>query len=264
MFSTKGNFLQLCVKNPEAAANLLGNARWEVVGGNLVARARCWWDVDERKAQAPIFKQVLAPNRVMDGPTLKRAGTLLFVGAGQFAFFLTLAEIYYRGYDVSLNTISDLGATCRGGVCEFVQPSSDIFNASVVLLGILLVLTAYYLWKGAESKGLSLFQLLVGIGAMGIGIFNESYGVVHVFFSAFAFVSAGIQALLVFRVAKAPYSYFSMVTGIVTIVATVLYATDTYLGLGQGGMERMVVYPVLIGGIAFGGYLMAFGDAYLR
>ena len=26
-------------------------------------------------------------------------------------------------------------------------------------------------------------------------------------------------------------------------------------------MERMIVYPVLIGGLAFGGYLMALGDA---
>ena len=48
-----------------------------------------------------------------------------------------------------------------------------------------------------------------------------------------------------------------------TLVATVLYGTDTYLGLGQGGMERMVVYPVLIGGVAFGGYLMALGDAQI-
>jgi hypothetical membrane protein len=200
----------------------------------------------------------------MDGPTLKRAGTFLFVGAGQFAFFLALAEIYYPGYDVSVNTISDLGATCKGGVCEFVQHSSDIFNASVILMGILLVFTAYYLWKGSGSKALPLFELLTGAGAMGIGIFNESYGAPHTFFSAFAFVSAGIQALLVFKVAKAPYSYFSITTGIVTLVAIVLYGTDTYLGLGQGGMERMIVYPVLISGIAFGGYLMALGDADMR
>jgi len=200
----------------------------------------------------------------MDAPSLKRAGTALFVGVGQFAFFFALAEIYYPGYDVSTNTISDLGATCEGGVCEFFQPSSDIFNASVVLLGISLLLTAYYLWKGSGSRALSLFEFLSGIGAMGVGVFNESYGVAHVFFSAFTFFSIGIQALLVFKVAKPPLSYFSMVMGVMTLVATVLYGTDTYLGLGQGGMERMIVYPVIIGGLAFGGYLMAFGEAFLR
>lgn len=199
----------------------------------------------------------------MEARTLKRAGILLFLGTGQFSFFFVLAEIYYPGYDVSADVISDLGATCKGGVCEFFQPSSDIFNASVVLLGVALILVAYYLWKGSGSRALPLFEALAGLGAVGVGIFNESYGSVHVFFSAFTFVSAGIQALLVFKVAKAPYSYFSAVTGIVTLSATVLYATDTYLGLGQGGMERIVVYPVLISGMAFGGYLMALGDAYI-
>jgi hypothetical membrane protein len=194
---------------------------------------------------------------------LKRAGTCMFVGTGQFAFFFVLAEIYYPGYDVSTNFISDLGATCRSGVCKFVQPSSDIFNVSIVLLGVTLLFAAYYLLKGSGSRALPLFDTLAGIGAMGVGIFNESFGSAHVFFSAFTFVAAGIQALLVFRVAKAPFSLFAALTGLVTLVATVLYGTDTYIGLGQGGMERMVVYPVLIGGVAFGGYLMALGDAQI-
>jgi hypothetical membrane protein len=200
----------------------------------------------------------------VDAPILKRAGTFIFVGVAQFAFCLTLAEIYYPGYDVSFNTLSDLGATCEGGVCEFVQPSSDIFNASIVLLGIMLFVAAYYLWKGSSSKELSLFGLLSGIGAVGVGTFNESYGAAHVFFSAFIFFSIGIQALLVFKVARPPFSYFSMVTGVMTLAAIVLYGTNAYLGLGEGGMERMIVYPVLLGGLAFGGYLMAIGDVHQR
>ena len=196
----------------------------------------------------------------VDGQALKRAGTILFVGAGQFVFFLVLAEIYYPGYSVSMNTISDLGATCKSGTCNFAQPSSDIFNASVVLLGITLLFAAYYIWKGSGSKSLPFFEMLTGIGAMGVGIFNESYGMIHLFFSAFVFTSAGIQALLVFKVAKAPYSYFSIIAGITTLVAIVLYGTHTYLGLGQGGMERMIAYPTLVSGIAFGSYLMALGD----
>ena len=200
----------------------------------------------------------------VDAPSLKRAGTILFLGVGQFAFFFELAEIYYPSYDVSTQTISDLGATCKGGVCRFVQPSSDIFNASIVLLGVMLLFTAYFLWKGCGSKALSLFEGLAGIGCIGVGIFNESYGGAHVFFSAFTFFSIGIEALFVFKVAKAPFSYFSAVTGVITLVAIVFYGTDTYLGLGQGGMERMIVYPALIGGLAFGGYLMAIGEAYMR
>src|SRR5208282_5647882 len=188
-------------------------------------------------------------------------GTILFVGVAQFAFSFALAEIYYPGYDVSVQTISDLGATCVGGVCKFVQPSSDIFIVSIVLIGVAQLFTAYFLWKGSGSGALSLFEGLAGIGFLGVGIFNESYGGAHVFFSAFTFFSIGIQALLVFKVAKAPFSYFSAAAGVVTLVAVVLYGTDTYLRLGQGGMERMVVYPVLISGLAFAGYLIAMGEA---
>jgi len=198
----------------------------------------------------------------VDGTNLKRAGTALFVGLGQFAFCLALAEIYYPGYDVSVQTISDLGATCKNGVCEFVKPSSDIFNASIVLLGIALLVSARYLWRGSGSKALSLFELLAGVGTVGVGVFNESYGAAHSVFSALTFFSIGIEALLVYKVARPPFPYFSAVAGVVSLAAIVLYGTGTYLGLGQGGMERMIVYPVIIGGLAFAGYLMAVGDGH--
>jgi hypothetical membrane protein len=199
----------------------------------------------------------------MDGPPLKRAGTILLAGVGQFAFFFAVAEIYYPGYDVSADTISDLGATCKSGACRLFQPSSDIFNLSISLLGVLLFLFAYYLWKGSGSRSLSVFEFLSGVGALGVGVFNETFGVAHVFFSAFTFLAIGIQAILVYKVAKPPLSYFSALCGVVSLVAMVFYATDTYLGLGQGGMERMIVYPALIQGMAFGGYLVALGE-FLR
>ncbi len=197
----------------------------------------------------------------MEARSLKRAGALLFIATGQFVFFFELAEIYYPGYDVSVNTVSDLGATCRSGVCTFVQPSSEIFDASVVFLGVMVLFAAYLIWRGSGAQALPFFQALGGIGAIGVGVFNESFGSVHIFVSALTFVSAGIQALLVYKVARAPYTYFSAVIGVLTLAATILYATDTFLGLGQGGMERMIVYPALIGLLGLGGYLMGFADS---
>jgi hypothetical protein len=40
-------------------------------------------------------------------------------------------------------------------------------------------------------------------------------------------------------------------------LALVLGALGFDLGLGAGGMERMIIYPIIIWGLAFGGYLMA-------
>jgi hypothetical membrane protein len=260
MFSIKRDFLHRHVKTRSGP----GHSSYDKIRGTADLRS-LWSAVWPNVKRMPKFlNKRLVTGRDMDAPSLKRAGTTLFVGVGQFAFCFALAEIYYPGYNVSIQTISDLGATCKGGVCEFVQPSSDIFNASIVLLGIMLLVTAYFLQKGSGSKSLALFEGLAGVGSIGVGTFNESYGGAHVFFSAFTFFSIGIQAILVFKVAKSPFSYFSAVTGVITLVAIVLYGTDTYLGLGQGGMERIIVYPVLLGALAFGGYLMALGEVHLR
>lgn len=211
-------------------------------------------------SRPPRFLNNRSVRNGVDFRELKRAGTAVFLGTGQFAFFLVLAEIYYPGYDVSSNFVSDLGATCRQGACEFFQPSSSVFDVSVALLGVGLLVAAYYLLKGSGSKPLPAFVALAGLGAVGVGVFNESYSGLHVFFSGLTFVAAGMQAILVYKVAKRPYSLLSAFMGVVSLAATALYVTGTYLGLGPGGMERMVVYPVLINGIAFGGYLMGMGD----
>ena len=59
------------------------------------------------------------------------------------------------------------------------------------------------------------------------------------------------------RLQKKPMLYFSIVLGLVTLVALVLYIGSEYLGLGPGGMERMIAYPVLLWAIGFGGHMMA-------
>ena len=200
----------------------------------------------------------------VDGPSLRRAGALLFLGTVQFLVCFMLAEIYYPGYDVSANYISDLGATCRSGTCKFVQPSSAIFDSSIVLLGASLLLGAFFLWKGYGSKALSFFLMLSGLGAIGVGMFNESYGSIHALFSALTFVAGGIQAILVSRVARPPMSYFSAAAGAITLAATLLFLSGAYFGLGAGGMERMIVYPALFGTVAFGGYLMGVSSSELR
>jgi hypothetical protein len=38
--------------------------------------------------------------------------------------------------------------------------------------------------------------------------------------------------------------------------ALVFFMAGVDLGLGVGGMERMIVYPILMWGAGFGGYLM--------
>ena len=187
-----------------------------------------------------------------------KAGAALFVGAVEFGIGLVLSEIYYPGYNVSTNYISDLGATCpTQQTCVIVQPTATIYNTSVGLFGVLILFFGYFLWRSYRLKPATAVIFLTGIGALGVGIFPETAGILHPIFSLIAFLFAGLTALVTARLQKKPMLYFSIILGLMTLAALVLYVGDEYLGLGPGGMERMVVYPVLLWGIGFGGHLMA-------
>jgi hypothetical membrane protein len=185
----------------------------------------------------------------------------MFVGAGQFLVGMLLAESLYPGYSISGNYISDLGAFCNGvfpnaGVCVIYQPTSNIFNTSVFLLGVLLVAAAYVFWRPHKVKVFSVLVLLTGIGAMGVAVFPETNPIAHEITSDVAFLFAGLSAIWGYRLAKAPMSYFSVILGVVNLLAIVLFTANVLFGLGVGGMERMIVYPVVIWAIGIGGYFM--------
>ncbi len=44
---------------------------------------------------------------------LELGGTLFFVAGAQFIIGMIISEALYPGYSTPLNTISDLGATCK-------------------------------------------------------------------------------------------------------------------------------------------------------
>ncbi len=184
-----------------------------------------------------------------------KAGAAIFVGTVQFAIFMVLAEIYYPGYNVSLNYISDLGATCTSA-CVIHEPSSAIFNSSVVVLGLAVLLGAYYIRRSFKWSPGTITVALAGVGAVGVGLFTETTGVWHSVFSLVTFLFAGLSAVLLARFQRRPMSYFSVALGLLSLAALVLSIPDEYLGLGPGGMERMIVYPVLLWGVGFGAHLM--------
>lgn len=186
----------------------------------------------------------------------KIAGALIFVASAQFIIALIVAEALYPGYSVSQNFISDLGATCRA-TCLVVQPASMIFNSSVTLLGLMAIVASYFIKRQFRSLVLAILVIMTGLGATGVGVFPETAGVIHHIFSLITFVFAGLSAIASFRVQKVPSKYLSVLLGVMTLVALALYVSNTFLGLGQWGMERMIVYPALIWAVGFSASLMA-------
>jgi len=185
----------------------------------------------------------------------KVAGALVLVGGAQFVVGMLVAEALYPGYSISQNYISDLG----------VGPSAIIFNSSVSLLGLMVVASAYFAHGSFRSRLVTGLLVLAGVGAMGVGVFPENSPAMHEIVSDIAFIFGGLLPIAAYRLVRKPFSYLSVAMGVLSLSALVILSAQYsfglgeqyYLGLGPGGMERMIAYPILLWEVAFGGHLMA-------
>jgi hypothetical membrane protein len=181
---------------------------------------------------------------------IRNPGFWIFSASLLLIFLFQIAEFLYPGYSVSINTISDMGVG--------PEPSRTIFSAALIIFGPMVLMSAALLY---ETKPKSIFWLLVamaGIGAVGVALFNENdHSQIHYVFSGIAFGFGNIAAIYSFKLTKAPYSWISLSLGIVGMASLLLYAFHYYLGLGQGGMERIVFYCAILWALSFGSYLLA-------
>jgi hypothetical membrane protein len=53
-----------------------------------------------------------------------------------------------------------------------------------------------------------------------------------------------------------PFSAVTVILGLMSLGSLALFIARMDLGLGVGGMERMIAYPILMWGAGFGGYLI--------
>ncbi|MCL4350504.1 MAG: DUF998 domain-containing protein [Candidatus Thermoplasmatota archaeon] len=185
---------------------------------------------------------------VFDQPEERRkfVAVLLFFATIQFLLFVQIAEYVATNFSVSTNTISHLGA----------YGQTYIFNSSIIILGLVEIISAILLMK-LFPKLFSIFLALGGIGAIGVGVFNENYiGSVHLIFALLAFLFSSLVPFVIFIYKKKdPVTFIWVLMGILSLAALVLYMNKIYLGLGNGGMERMIMYPNIIWAMGFGSAL---------
>ncbi len=187
----------------------------------------------------------------------KLAGTLLLVAAIQFTMLSTVAEAIYPNYNISTNYISDLGV--------WGTPSAIIFNPSIILSGILTLASTYFIHRHFCRRSITTLFTIAGAGVLGVGFFPENtflvsdVPVIHTIAAFMVFAGGALAAIAVYRVVKSPFRYISVFLGLISITSLfllILTSGSNWLGLGGGGMERMVAYPTMLSQIAFGGYLL--------
>jgi hypothetical membrane protein len=201
--------------------------------------------------------------------SVRHGAILLIVGALEFIAGMIVTQVGYGShYSLTHNYISDLGAVNCGEfsgryVCS---PWHLVFNGSIVLLGILLIVGTILIRtafppRGTRTVGLGLLAV-AGFGAIGVGLSPEDVNLtLHSLSAAAAFVGAGL-ALLALGIAMFRdtrwdgFRAYTMISGLVGLIAFALFEAKAYGPLGVGGMERLIVAPVLLWALIAGIHLV--------
>ena len=182
----------------------------------------------------------------------KTAGLLLFVGSAQFVLSAIIAEALDTEYKFS-QPMNWLG----GG------SAAALFNSSLFLLGLFTIVSAYLIQRAFKSVQPRFNNLLfwflmtmMGVGAAGISIFNETFGTAHVIAVRTFWVFAVPSVIMSYKFQKKPFAYVSVILGVLILAAIIIFLSPVNdLGLGRGGMQRMIQYPVLLWALGFGAHL---------
>jgi hypothetical membrane protein len=181
------------------------------------------------------------------------AGILFVALAAQFTTVIMLAAAMVPGYDFRGAAISDLGV---------FPETALLFNASLVAVGVFNLLGGYFFYRTHGERWILAVFALAGVGALGAGVFPLDTGGLHGLFALLAFLFFNVQALASATRVPGVMKVLSVLAGGLGVVFVVLMAVGdagnaaAFGPIGHGGTERMIVYPVMLWLVAFGGYLL--------
>jgi len=188
---------------------------------------------------------------------VRSGGILIAIASAQFVVVMALVEQKYPGYSLTRNYISDLGGVH--------SPWALLFDASVIALGVIAIPAVLLIWSSFDAgraRAGGLILLLAGaVGAICVGVFPETTHVLggraHDIASAVTFVGASVGLIVVSFAMRLPERWrisgrYTLVSGVVSLAATVLFLLGLNFGLGVGGMERLIVAPALLWMVAEG------------
>ncbi len=202
------------------------------------------------------------------GPLVHRsvhhAAVIWLVASIQFLLAMAIVQLAWTGhpaYSLANNVISDLGNTQCGAwptatshdVCS---PLHDVFNGSIVALGLLGILGVVLVRTGFPTRRtatIGLALIAVGsAGAIGVGLSPENVNLTVHSASALTAFLIGNLGLVILGVAMfrdtrwSGFRAYTAISGLVGLLGLGLYAGHVWQGLGQGGTERLIVAPLLL------------------
>jgi hypothetical membrane protein len=213
------------------------------------------------------------------GGTTRLGALALLIGSIQFVLAMAVTQLGWTSpYSLLTNYISDLGAVhCRYynaavDARYICSPWHGVFDISIVILGLFSIAAAYLIRRAFPDRRLATLGLVLlavsGFGAMGVGLSPEDVNLkIHTLSALIAFVG-GNSALVVLGMSlwrdlrwNQVFPVLSLVAGLVGWAGLLLFVLDAWGAFGPGGMERVVVAPVLLWAAVVGARLIRFPAA---
>jgi hypothetical membrane protein len=192
-----------------------------------------------------------------------RWGAVAWALTLQFFVVEAVAASRFAGYSYSADVISDLGTAD--------SPARLLMNASFVLQGVLIAAGALLLGPGLSGTGGRLARALLviaGVGVLLVGVFPaDGNATAHEIGAGVHLVGGGLGLIALaygVRPRSEALGTTLAVLGMVGVMATLFFASVVFLGLGEGGMERVAAYVIPIGLTVAGIALARQKDDWLR
>jgi hypothetical membrane protein len=181
------------------------------------------------------------------------AGILFFILGAQFIVVLMICASILTSYDFKTSAISDFG----------VYPSTKwIFNISLILVGVLNIIGGYFYFRSNRKIWTLILFSIAGLGAIFAGIFPLNTGDIHSLAALIAFIFFNVEVFVCGLKNKSFTKILGLALGIIGIIFVVIMIIgdsgnpQVFSIIGHGGAERMIVYPILLFLMYFGGYLL--------
>jgi hypothetical membrane protein len=192
-----------------------------------------------------------------------RWGGLAWALTLQFFVVEAIAASQYGGYSYSANVISDLGTADSS--------ARLLMNASFVLQGLLIAAGALLLGPGLSGTGGRLARALLviaGLGVLLVGVFpSDGNATVHEIAAGAHFLGGGLGLIALaygLRPRSEALGTALALLGLVGVIGTIFFGSVVFLGLGEGGMERVAAYVLPLGLPVAGIALWRQKDDWLR
>ncbi len=191
-----------------------------------------------------------------------KVGGICLIMTVEYFFAQIIAQLAWPGFSISQLDVSALGVTVCGPftdpttyiTIQACSPLHAVMNGGFILLGALTIAGLYFArsyWpkRKLSTVGIS-FIVLGGFGEILSGMFPGNINVpLHATGALLHWVVGGIGILLIgFALRKTNWkmSMVSFACAALSLIGFFLYGSQTYLGLGRGGMERLTAYPLTI------------------